>query len=285
MKQLESAFSVHVDVTNPGQFLACCGLLELADRLWRGAEGWFEKNRFHIRSPAENVNVQKILACLAEARSVELSGSIDPKVPPVGLGPPFDLRLDWWLDSDGKKSILGKMFSGQKRTLLDVRRLQRALKGILAENDGYHNLFDPPWSAPLPGRFGVDPRAAWEALDVGFSPNDQQMAVTTFVVVELLGAIGLQVSPPRRIDDTPADSSAESGKIGLQVSPPRRIDTSYYMYTTWSVPLCACVSRVGAVGIIPGIGCDAYQFALTRRGSYKGFSFANPTGDESWLTK
>jgi CRISPR-associated protein Csx14 len=27
--------------TNPGQFFACCGLLELADRLWNGAEGSF----------------------------------------------------------------------------------------------------------------------------------------------------------------------------------------------------------------------------------------------------
>jgi hypothetical protein len=31
-----------VDLTNPGQFFACCGLLEFADRLWPGAEGWFD---------------------------------------------------------------------------------------------------------------------------------------------------------------------------------------------------------------------------------------------------
>ena len=30
------SFSVNVDPTNPGQFFACCGLLELADRLWQG---------------------------------------------------------------------------------------------------------------------------------------------------------------------------------------------------------------------------------------------------------
>ena len=37
------SFSVNVDPTNPGQFFACCGLLELADRLWPGAEGCFAK--------------------------------------------------------------------------------------------------------------------------------------------------------------------------------------------------------------------------------------------------
>jgi CRISPR-associated protein Csx14 len=30
---------IKVDPTNPGQFFACCGLLELADRLWSGAQG------------------------------------------------------------------------------------------------------------------------------------------------------------------------------------------------------------------------------------------------------
>ena len=28
---------IPVKLTNPGQFFACCGLLELADRLWPGA--------------------------------------------------------------------------------------------------------------------------------------------------------------------------------------------------------------------------------------------------------
>src|SRR5216683_7363249 len=39
---------VQVDPTNPGQFFACCGLLELAERLWPGAEGWFEGRQFCI---------------------------------------------------------------------------------------------------------------------------------------------------------------------------------------------------------------------------------------------
>ena len=33
------SITVAVDPTNPGHFFACCGLLELADRLWPGAEG------------------------------------------------------------------------------------------------------------------------------------------------------------------------------------------------------------------------------------------------------
>ncbi len=40
---------ITVDPANHGQFLACCGLLELADRLWPATEGWFEKGKFCLR--------------------------------------------------------------------------------------------------------------------------------------------------------------------------------------------------------------------------------------------
>src|SRR6266446_4280053 len=43
------AIRIAVDPTNPGQFFACCGLLELADRLWQGAEGWFEGQQFWLQ--------------------------------------------------------------------------------------------------------------------------------------------------------------------------------------------------------------------------------------------
>ena len=50
MKKIEPNIQIPVDLTNPGQFFACCGLLELADRLWPGAEGWFEKRLFCIHT-------------------------------------------------------------------------------------------------------------------------------------------------------------------------------------------------------------------------------------------
>src|SRR5882762_5519087 len=48
MSRPEPSIRVNVDLTNPGQFFACCGLLELADRLWPAAEGWFERREFCI---------------------------------------------------------------------------------------------------------------------------------------------------------------------------------------------------------------------------------------------
>ena len=50
MTEEKPNISVNVDVTNPGQFFACCGLLELAGRVSPGAEGWFEKASFCLHT-------------------------------------------------------------------------------------------------------------------------------------------------------------------------------------------------------------------------------------------
>ncbi len=86
---------VNVDPTNPGQFFACCGLLELADRLWPAAEGWFEKGEFLI---ACNGTLTDLLDHLL-AVPLELVDESDIYSSPAQLGYPFDLTLDWWQDS------------------------------------------------------------------------------------------------------------------------------------------------------------------------------------------
>jgi CRISPR-associated protein Csb3 len=46
----KAKITIRGDLTNPGQFFACCGLLEAASRLDEEAEGWFEHERFHVRT-------------------------------------------------------------------------------------------------------------------------------------------------------------------------------------------------------------------------------------------
>lgn len=70
------SFSVNVDVTNPGQFFACCGLLELAHRMpdWRCVEGYFdlEKSRFMVQAVSgSEVTVDTVLQRL---RNCDISG-------------------------------------------------------------------------------------------------------------------------------------------------------------------------------------------------------------------
>ena len=61
MSDLPRKITITVDLTNPGQFFACCGLLEIADRLWPGAEGWFDEPNFCIEG---GDNLRDILTCM-----------------------------------------------------------------------------------------------------------------------------------------------------------------------------------------------------------------------------
>jgi CRISPR-associated protein Csx14 len=248
MSRPEPSFSVKLDRRNPGQFFACCGLLELAHRLSPEAEGWFREREFCIHG---SHGLESILSSLESAHVVALEPGEDPKIPPLLLGDPFNLRIDWWVDDRGRKSLFGKMFSGQKRTLHDAIRLQKVFDGR-ARHDRT-SLFD--WAVPLKGRFGLDPRSAWTALDVGFSPNDQGMEVGTYPAVELLGAIGLQGFRP----------VMKNGR---------------FRYATWRAPLAAPVARAAASGLLVPVTDVAFRFQLMQRGSYKGFDWALPQGEE-----
>lgn len=61
MNTPEATIRVNVDVQNPGQFFACCGLLELADRLWPGAEGWFVDGEFCVACAGTLLDALSIL--------------------------------------------------------------------------------------------------------------------------------------------------------------------------------------------------------------------------------
>ena len=67
MSDRQANITIPVDLTNPGQFFACCGLLELADRLWPRAEGWFEKRGFCIHTVDRTRTLSELLS---EARSM-----------------------------------------------------------------------------------------------------------------------------------------------------------------------------------------------------------------------
>ncbi len=104
------SITVAVDPTNPGQFFACCGLLELADRLWSGAEGWFTNDgrEFCISGGGT------LRELLASAQKIQFSGNSEDEkedseeddddheeptvVSPLDIVNPITLRLDWWKD-------------------------------------------------------------------------------------------------------------------------------------------------------------------------------------------
>lgn len=156
MSHARPPIRIPVDVTNPGQFFACCGLLELAARLWPGTAGGFIDNHFEIGGVPDSAT---ILILIERLQKVGLVGALTPDLKSeldqleaakrqakkegrtwndkgeqetrrkelggllrsgrLTIGSPFNLDMDWWQD-DGDE--VPKPWAGS----MQVRRVAAA---------------------------------------------------------------------------------------------------------------------------------------------------------------
>jgi CRISPR-associated protein Csb3 len=153
--------AVQVDVGNPGQFFACCGLLELAHRIWREAEGWFDRATFSLRTTSDAATLKSLIQQLCSAqwtgeligsnrqewealeaekktlRKLEKSLAKEKEIRrkalgqlkrkgAIRIGVPFDLRLDWWDEDESKV----KTWAGPQENLRIAEAAMRALREL-----------------------------------------------------------------------------------------------------------------------------------------------------------
>ena len=276
----ESEICVRVDPTNPGQFFACCGLLEVADRLWGGAEGWFDAGSFRIRSSGRG-SLPGLLrlfraAPLLDDRSggggEDSEGDDDSDdgngAQPLEIALPDlsrPMRLDWW----SEKSL--KPWAGSMKVRLIYRAMTSAIDEACADpfNDG-RVVFDPGSDADgrtsiktkkptkrEPFYFDARRGASARSLDAGFAPDAiQRMRTVAYPAVESLCLVGLQ-----RFRPAPADA--------------RRV----FEYHTWASPLDAMVGPAAVCGFLPDVGSRAFRFSnafRTDQRKHKAFSPATP---------
>jgi CRISPR-associated protein Csx14 len=271
MSNPEPNIRVNVDPTNPGQFFACCGLLELADRLWGGAEGWFERGRFHI---AANATLGHLLAMAMdppeEVNQLADGLTVKPLIAPLrfsfGGWITTPLTLDAWLTIkiDRNKVVSAanppwNFWSGQQTSLRIWTSLRLALAQQFSELDGPQGESLFSIRVPLSGRFGFDPGAAWNALDVGFSPNEQGLDVASSPAVELLAAIGIQRFRPEMADDRQS-----------------------FLYATWGKPLAPSVAAAAASGAIAVPPTIRFRGRVISRGSYAALGHSTPIRGETY---
>jgi len=258
----QPAIRVDVDLTNPGQFFACCGLLELADRLWTSAAGWFEQGQFCIaadRAPAKALS--GLLQSLVETDMVALEPT-EPTISPLKLEGKFVLRLDWWLDERAGGTTY-KTWAGQQKVLTIASAMHRAMGRAMFHDS---RLFDFAEIVPDPespkqsvAPFYFDARRAAGALnlDVGFSTDAQAIETLSFPTVEFLCLVGLQRFRPQ----------ANSNRT--------------FTYFAWSkdTPLVPSVAASVACGAAPLPSTESFTFRLLFRTKYlKGFLPATSQG-------
>ncbi|MEZ6066495.1 MAG: type I-U CRISPR-associated protein Cas8c [Planctomycetaceae bacterium] len=290
MQPPEPTITVNVDVTNPGEFFACCGLLELADRLWPGAEGWFTSTEFCIHNAAgssmddagelfSNIRDCRISSSMTEEQTSRLkslknlnkkkrTAETDLETHTLNVlweserlhfGRPFDLWLDWWSDmaSGGKslKTWAGKQFISDLVASIHAAIRRDEWEAVPMQGRLIHSVNH----GGLPLYFDADIGAHSSTIDVGFSLDRLDMRGTIRPMVELLAFAGLQ-----RFRPMPA---TERGR---------------YRYRIWTHPLDVLTASVVCSGGVEFVGTQSYEFRLHYRTEYlKSFLSAVPVRGEN----
>ncbi len=267
---------INVDPTNPGQFFACCGLLELADRLWPGAEGWFTDGKFGIAcdgtlreavdtfveccltnamTEAQHLRFKEITAMKVRERKSTPGVEDEEKVlgallreAPLVLKAPFDITLDWFTDDYAGGSRF-KTWAGRQSVLDISTAMKDALKGIAWRNE--ECLTFSITKCGLPFNFDSDLGGQGGAIDVGFSFDPLASSALT------------------RIESSARPALELFAFIGLQRFRPAQIKgENRFLYTAWNRPLPIQVAMAAACGALPIAGASRYEFRLLYRTKY-----------------
>lgn len=236
-------YRIPLDLLNPGQFFACCGLFELAELAAPGSAASFVDDGSFLISTAAALPPRGLT--LRPGESLE-EVPYDATLEPLSLA--WDqhmIVLNWWLNETQTRKSWLKTWGGQQTP----RHVMGELLRILDDSVPCEAILEA--KRYTKSRFGVDARSAWNALDAGYSPNDVGQQGATFPWVEVLAVVGLQGFRP-----------------ALQ-------ERSRYRYTAWNSPLPLSVARVACAAPWPGLKTRSFDFSIDARGQgYKTFLFA-----------
>jgi CRISPR-associated protein Csb3 len=261
----------NVDVTNPGQFFACCGLLELAYRLCPGVEGWFEGSAFHVADsmPLDRILEQLVKAEIRSSLSTEDLRSLGTLLSKekdalteiertektrlqqmwrrerLWVSNPFDIWLDWWRDHRGERTELKTWAAKQMVAEMADRMFSIVRQEIPRGPTPEPDLFFESNDDSLPFNFDSDLCRTGNARDAGFSADTLGLKSTYRPLLELLAFIALQRCRPASVSDGQP-----------------------FIYCTWGVPLPPPVAAAAASGAISVPLQRRYGFTLFNRTKY-----------------
>ncbi len=283
MSALEPNIRIPVDVTNPGQFFACCGLLELASRLDGSAMGWFDGREFCLFSASEfdfatlieairSSHVLNTMTPMEVARlevlrkGYEHTSELEEekkqleslrRESPILLNGFDSIRMDWFHD-DLSGGARFKTWAGQQSVLDIAQSMHCGLSSI--DDLDESSLWSYVSGIGLPFNFDSDLGGQGSALDIGFSFDPLSGSEITRIegsskpVLEFLCFIGLQRFRPREINGE-----------------------NRFQYFVWVEPFSPAIAAVVVSGAIRQQSAACYEFRLLYRTKYlKSFLPAQP---------
>jgi len=270
MNSQTGSIEVRVDLANPGQYFACCGLLELTHRLGHESEGWFDSGTFFLRSAAGGPDLLKALSkCsinntmtqVQKKRREELGAmgqkaiKANPDLTeekktldslwrelPVVFGEPFGLQIDWFLDErSGGNSF--KTWAGQQSIVDIVSDLRQLMP---PSNSDSATWLETTSSACVPLNFDSNLGGAGADVDIGFSFDPLKISgfrIAMRPAIELLAFVGLQRFRPAEFSRT-------------------------WEYGIWNRPAGVELGALTACGGVSRLASKRYRFQLLYRTKY-----------------
>lgn len=193
---------IEVNALNPVEYLACCGIFEIASRFDETALAHWQSGdttTFALESVvSEKELLEIILSTLTDWSKWKTVANDAKEV--IRLEANFSgahdqterFIFDWWYESLTQEGGINKsgwkMYAGQQKaekiTLDMIQKCQKLNCGNLSE------ILQQ--TSKVSGSFGFDPMASRNALDVGYSPNDLNLPVVTNPFSQLLAMFGAQ---------------------------------------------------------------------------------------------
>ncbi|MHB8091226.1 MAG: type I-G CRISPR-associated helicase/endonuclease Cas3g [Syntrophales bacterium] len=240
--------TLRVDVANPGQFFACCGLFELASRIDQNLLAYFKQNdsskqwRFVITSIGDRSGslstLQSLLDKIVRAEITAIEPDDAPKTA-LKIDTPFNLILDWWRYEGGPAGKL-KTWAGQMGVCSIANDMRQALGQEVSNHisNSENILFvSTVATSGQPYYFDANYAVNAQAQDVGFSVDKLnkggvRLKTVSFPAVELLCLVGLQRARPLL-------SNENKSKERL------------YDYRVWDKPLPVSLVPAVIAGVLP----------------------------------
>lgn len=300
-KTSSTSIELKVDVTNPGHFFACCGLVELTACLVPNVFSHFEQGdnkewRFvmtatSVRKSNQEFTLPAILKAFAAAEltvadaQLPAGESVNDEIntddatntgsrtadrnAPLYLGSPFNLRLDWWKTSTQKTGPL-KVWAGSMDCLRIARAMKDAVGEIIQRDDasGRQNiLFNS--RVVYGNKEGKPQKVEPFYFDAKRGPNAD--------------ARDVGFSPNSLKFETVAAPAVEIlCLIGLQRATPIPADEPrQFIYHLWTKPLPSTILAAALNGLLPGSTQFSYRFESwfrTSQRKHKAFLSAQPIG-------
>jgi CRISPR-associated protein Csb3 len=277
-----------IDLTNPGQFFACCGLLEIASRLDQRAEGWFDDSNFYINGACSIqsifalINASTVantmskaqlsrldeLSAMTKKQRESISGLDDEKEQlesmrrelPIVIDGGVTFHIDWFRDDFSGGSRF-KTWAGQQSVL----NIARTMHSAIPKMSSIEKIWDSVRDIGLPFNFDSDLGGQGSARDVGFSFDP------------------LADNKMTRIEGSCKPALEFLCFIGLQRFRPAELKgENRFVYVAWSKHVPVSVASALACGAIDIGKSKIFSFKLLYRTKYlKSFLPAQPIHGET----